>query len=68
MLIGLMIRLARGMWDRKDAGAVDTITTCIVDLPTAILLSRNRLGSKTAREHLRAAVSGPGDRATAARQ
>jgi AcrR family transcriptional regulator len=55
-LIGLMIRLALGVWDRKDAAAVDTITMCIVDLPTAILLRRDRLGSKTAREQLRAAV------------
>jgi AcrR family transcriptional regulator len=56
-LVGLMIRLAVSLWDRKDAAAVDTITTCIVDLPTAILLRRNRLGSKTAREQLRAAVT-----------
>jgi AcrR family transcriptional regulator len=55
-LVGLMIRLAVSVWDRKDAAAVDTITTCIVDLPTAILLRRNRLRSNTAREHLRAAV------------
>jgi AcrR family transcriptional regulator len=56
MLVGLMIRLAVSVWDRKDAAAIDTITMCIVDLPTAILLSRDRLGSKTAREQLRAAV------------
>jgi AcrR family transcriptional regulator len=56
MLVGLMIRLAVSVWDRKDARAVDTITTCIVDLPTAILLRRDRLRSETAREHLRAAV------------
>ena len=56
-LVGLMIRLAVSVWDRKDAAAVDTITTCIVDLPTAILLRRNRLRSKTAREQLRAAVT-----------
>ena len=55
-LIRLMIRLAASVWGRKDAGAVDTITTCIVDLPTAILLRRNRLGSSTARQQLRAAV------------
>ncbi|QLL08042.1 TetR/AcrR family transcriptional regulator [Mycobacterium vicinigordonae] len=55
-LIQLMIRLAIGVWERKDAEAVDTITECIVDLPTAILLNRNRLNSKTARAHLRAAV------------
>jgi len=56
LLVGLMIRLAVNVWDRKDARAVDTITTCIVDLPTAILLRRDRLGNATAREHLRAAV------------
>ncbi len=55
-LVDLMIRLALRVWDRRDGRAVDTITTCIVDLPTAILLSRNRLHSTTAREHLRAAV------------
>jgi AcrR family transcriptional regulator len=56
LLVGLMIRLAVNVWDRKDARAVDTITTCIVDLPTAILLRRDRLANATAREHLRAAV------------
>ncbi|OBJ59406.1 TetR/AcrR family transcriptional regulator [Mycobacterium sp. 1423905.2] len=55
-LVGLMIRLARAVWDRKDAAAVDTITMCIVDLPTAILLRRDRLDSATARAQLRAAV------------
>jgi AcrR family transcriptional regulator len=56
LLVGLMIRLAVCVWDRKDAAAVDTITMCIVDLPTAILLSRNRLHNTTAREQLCAAV------------
>jgi AcrR family transcriptional regulator len=56
LLVGLMIRLAVDLWDRKDAGAVDTITTCIVDLPTAIVLRRDRLASSTAREYLLAAV------------
>ncbi len=56
LLVGLMIRLAVNTWDRKDARAVDTITTCIVDLPTAILLRRDRLANATAREHLRASV------------
>jgi AcrR family transcriptional regulator len=55
-LVGLMIRLARSVWDRKDAAAIDTITMCIVDLPTAILLRRDRLRSETARQQLRAAV------------
>jgi AcrR family transcriptional regulator len=56
LLVGLMIRLAVNVWDRKDARAVDAITTCIVDLPTAILLQRGRLANATAREHLRASV------------
>ena len=56
LLVGLMIRLAVCLWDRKDAQAVDTITTCVVDLPTAIVLHRNRLADPTSREHLQAAV------------
>lgn len=55
-LVALLIRLAGALWDRRDAAAVDTITTCVVDLPTAIVLSRNRLGSNTARAQLHAAV------------
>ncbi len=55
-LAALMIRLAAALWDRSDAAAVDTITTCIVDLPTAIMLSRNRLGSAARRAQLHAAV------------
>ncbi|MFB8000852.1 TetR/AcrR family transcriptional regulator [Nocardia sp. NPDC056000] len=55
-LIDLMKRLALDLWGRKDARAVDAITTCLVDLPTAILLRRDRLADPTAREHLRAAV------------
>lgn len=56
LLVGVMIGLAEQLWGRRDAAAVDTITTCIVDLPTAILLSRNRLHDPTAREQLGAAV------------
>lgn len=55
-LVGLLIRLADALWDRRDAAAVDTITTCVVDLPTAIVLSRNRLGNACARAQLHAAV------------
>ncbi len=55
-LVQLMIRLARAVRDRKDAAAVDTITICIIDLPTAILLRRDRLHSATGRSQLRAAV------------
>lgn len=56
LLVALMVRLAIAVWDRKDAAAVDTITSCVVDLPTALLLRRNRLGSATARAQLHAAV------------
>lgn len=55
-LVALLIRLAGALWDRRDAAAVDTITTCVVDLPDAIVLSRNRLSSNTARAQLHAAV------------
>jgi hypothetical protein len=51
-----MVRLAIAVWDRKDAAAVDAITSCVVDLPTALLLRRDRLGSATARAQLHAAV------------
>lgn len=56
LLVETMIRLARQQWDRKDAAAVDIITACIVDLPTAMLLQRNRIHDPDARERLRAAV------------
>jgi AcrR family transcriptional regulator len=55
-MVESMIRLARALWDRKDAAAVDVITICIVDLPTAILLQRNRINDPAARERLHAAV------------
>ncbi|OBI31797.1 TetR family transcriptional regulator [Mycolicibacter terrae] len=55
-LVALLIRLAAALWDRRDAAAVDTVTVCVVDLPTAIVLSRNRLGSPAARAQLHAAV------------
>lgn len=55
-LVETMIRLARRLWDRKDAAAVDVITMCIVDLPTAILLRRYRIDDPDARQRLRAAV------------
>lgn len=55
-LVDLMIQLSITAWDRRDRAAVDTVTTCIVDLPTAILLQRNRLASTAAQDHLNAAV------------
>lgn len=55
-LVGLMIRLSTHLWDRRDAAAVDAITVCIVDLPTAILLSRKRIDNHWARDRLKSAV------------
>lgn len=56
LLVALLVRLAVAVWDRKDSAAVDTITSCVVDLPTALLLRRDRLGSATTRAQLDAAV------------
>ncbi|MDH6195450.1 AcrR family transcriptional regulator [Mycobacterium frederiksbergense] len=56
-LVGLMIELSMAAWDRRDRAAVATVTTCIVDLPTAILLRRDRLNDPTARRQLSAAVA-----------
>ncbi|HEX7823513.1 MAG TPA: helix-turn-helix domain-containing protein [Mycobacterium sp.] len=55
-LIDLMVRLSSHLWDRRDGAAVDAITVCIVDLPTAIILSRNRISNSWARDRLSAAV------------
>jgi AcrR family transcriptional regulator len=55
-LTGLLVRLAANLWDRRDAAAVDAITLCVVDLPTAFLLSRNRIHSEWARTRLESAV------------
>ncbi len=55
-LVGLMIRLAQAMWDRRDGRAVAVITTCLVDLPTAILLRRHQIDAPHARRQLDAAV------------
>lgn len=55
-LVELMKTLAHRLWQRRDAHAVDTLTICLVDLPTAILLDRDRLANPVARRQLRAAV------------
>lgn len=55
-LVAMLVRLALALWGRSDADAVDAITTCVVDLPTAIVLSRDRLGDKAARQRLHTAV------------
>ncbi|MEV0032593.1 helix-turn-helix domain-containing protein [Nocardia sp. NPDC050793] len=55
-LIDLMARLAQRQWGRRDRRAVEVLTTCLVDLPTAILIRRDRIAEPLAREQLRAAV------------
>ncbi|MFC4080409.1 TetR/AcrR family transcriptional regulator [Amycolatopsis samaneae] len=35
-LVALLIRLADRQWGRRDAAAVEVLTTCVVDLPTAL--------------------------------
>ncbi|TDD55991.1 helix-turn-helix domain-containing protein [Saccharopolyspora elongata] len=45
-LVSLMRRLAQALWDRRDGPGVDVITTCVVDLPTALF--RRELTAPTA--------------------
>ncbi|WP_409497368.1 TetR/AcrR family transcriptional regulator [Amycolatopsis sp. cmx-11-12] len=37
-LVTLLVRLADRLWGRRDARAVEVLTTCVVDLPTALFL------------------------------
>jgi AcrR family transcriptional regulator len=55
-LVAVMRRLSAHLWHREDRRAVEVITACIVDLPTALLLSRDRLADPDMRMRLRAAV------------
>lgn len=55
-LLTALKRLARALWGRADRRGVATVTTCLVDLPTALLLRRDRLTDPLARRQLRAAV------------
>lgn len=43
-LVDTLRVLARGVWDRGDAAAVDVITTCVVRLPAALLFPEIRAG------------------------
>ncbi|MBF6206691.1 TetR family transcriptional regulator [Streptomyces gardneri] len=56
VLVELLVRLSRQLWQRGDRHAVDVMTLCLVDLPTAVLLRRDRLADPRAREYLRSAV------------
>lgn len=42
----VLCRLTSALWDRKDAASVEVMTTCVVDLPTALL--GRALGQDTA--------------------
>lgn len=35
--VGLLIELAKAVWDRKDRAAVEAITACVVDIPGGML-------------------------------
>lgn len=54
----LIVRLARALWDREDTAALTLVRYCVVDLPSALLLSRSRLSDPVARHALEAAVRG----------
>jgi len=53
-LVAVLVRLARQLWDRGDGLAVEVITTCVVDLPTAFF--RRDITDPLVRERLAAAV------------
>jgi AcrR family transcriptional regulator len=55
-LIALLVRLARLLWDRGDGLAVEVVTTCVVDLPTALF--RRDITDPLVRDRLAAAVRG----------
>ncbi|MEU6559929.1 helix-turn-helix domain-containing protein [Nocardia nova] len=55
-LIALLCGLAERLWGRHDAHAVDIVTACVVDLPTALLLRRDRVTDPDILIRLRAAV------------
>jgi len=35
-LVAMLVRLSLLLWDRRDGAAVEVLTTCVVDLPTAL--------------------------------
>ncbi|MFD4193125.1 TetR/AcrR family transcriptional regulator [Amycolatopsis thermoflava] len=54
-VVALLVRLSRAMWDRRDAAAVEVMTTCVVDLPTAFFRRGLDTGADN-RDRLAAAV------------
>ncbi|WP_414941457.1 TetR family transcriptional regulator [Amycolatopsis sp. cmx-11-51] len=58
-LVKLLVRLADRLWGRRDAQAVEVLTTCVVDLPTALFRGAFTEGepiSEDSRGRLTAAV------------
>jgi AcrR family transcriptional regulator len=53
-LVALLVRLARLVWGRGDGLAVEVVTTCVVDLPTALF--RRDPTDPLVRDRLAAAV------------
>lgn len=41
-LLAVLIRLSDALWGRHDRPCVETVAVCVVDLPTAILISRRK--------------------------
>jgi AcrR family transcriptional regulator len=55
-LRAMLIRLARGVFDRKDAAAVAVIEDCVVGLPTGLMLRRPMPPTADTRKRLALAV------------
>jgi hypothetical protein len=58
-VVSLLIRLSLQLWDRRDAAAVDVLTICVVDLPTALFRRALTVGEpipEDSRTRLAAAV------------
>lgn len=55
-LTALMVDLAQRMWGRRDRHAVAAVRTCVVELPTALLIHAPQPPDPAARDRLAAAV------------
>ncbi len=58
-LVALLIELAWRLWGRRDAPAIEVLTTCVVDLPTALFRRALTVGepiSEDSRARLATAV------------
>lgn len=55
-LVDLFIRLSTSLWNRRDARAVALVRTCLVDLPTALVLQEHSRSDPAAAQRLAGAV------------